>query len=136
MKGYRALVLLLLLLLCLAWPPALALAAEPIRVLVNEHHNDFPNRVAFDLEAEGDEDLTRVTFYYRVGDSPVVTYARPEYAIGRRVRVQFAIRGKQDYLPPGAEIHYYWLVEDAAGHKLKTEADTFVLEDVRFNWKD
>jgi len=134
-RRLRLWLLLAFLLLPMVWPMPV-LAAEPIRLLASEAHNEFPQRVAFDLKVEGDAEITSATFYYHIGDSPVLTYARPEFSPGRQATVEYVIKGQQDYLPPGAEINYYWQVEDAAGHELKTEPAMLVLDDVRFQWKE
>ena len=134
MGALRASLPFCILFLALVWLPASAQAADPITVLANEQHNEFPNKVTFDLEAEGANDIVRATFYYHVGDSPVVTYARPDFQPGRRAQVEYVLKAKQDYLPPGSEIHYQWLIEDSAGHKLKTDEASLTLDDVRYQW--
>jgi hypothetical protein len=119
----------------LTWLPTSARAAEPIAVLANDGTNEFPTKITFSLKAESAADVERATFYFHVGDSPVVTYARPDFQHSKQVQVEYVLDGKQDYLPPGSEINYYWLLEDAAGNKLKTEPASLVVVDTRYKWQ-
>ena len=40
---------------------------EPIRLLSTAHEVDFPDEIEFTLEIEGDETITEVTLFYRLG---------------------------------------------------------------------
>ncbi|MFQ5987478.1 MAG: peptidase MA family metallohydrolase, partial [Dehalococcoidia bacterium] len=37
-------------------------------------------------------------------------------------------------LPPGAEVEYWWLIEDATGNKIETSAASVKFDDLRYDW--
>lgn len=42
---------------------------------------------------------------------------------------------RKSSLPPGAIVRYWWTIEDEAGHKLTTPADTIRFDDLRYSWQ-
>ena len=68
----------------------------------------------------------------------VMAYGRPDLTPDERVQVDFHLKANdppRSYLAPGAQIDYFWEVEEGAGNKLTTEPATFVYEDIRFSWE-
>jgi hypothetical protein len=51
------------------------------------------------------------------------------------VSAQYVWDTKKNYLPPGVTVNYYYQIEDAAGHKLKTASKPYVYTDTRHTWK-
>ena len=112
-----------------------ATAEGDIVVARYTHQNDFPNQIRFSLEVSCSSEIKRVLFYYRIEPSLVLTYAFPEIKPGQRVTAEYIWNTQRRYIPPGMHMTYYWVIEDAAGGKLKTEPTAFVVEDVRFRWQ-
>jgi len=100
--------------------------------------NSFPQEVVFRLSAHSEATIEEVTLHYQILPDGVMAYGRPDLTPAERVQVDFHLKANdppRSYLAPGAEIDYFWEVEDGAGNKLTTEPATFVYEDIRFSWE-
>jgi len=100
--------------------------------------NSFPEEVVFRLSAHSEATIEAVTLHYQILPDGVMAYGRPDFTPAERVQVDFPLKGNdppRSYLAPGAQIDYFWEVEDAAGNKLTTDPATFVYEDIRFFWE-
>lgn len=109
---------------------------EPIRLLSTAHEVDFPDEIEFTLEIEGDETITEVTLFYRLGRRDVKIFGYPDFTPGKRVTATFGVQtGGASFIPSGVDISYYYRVRDTTGHTYET--DTFLLEylDPRYDWQ-
>ncbi len=109
-----------------------------IEVTAADVVNRFPEEVVFRLSAYSEATIEEVTLHYQILPDGVVAYGRPDFTPAERVQVDFHLKGNdppRSYLAPGAEIDYFWEVEDGAGNKLTTDQATFVYEDIRFSWE-
>jgi len=100
--------------------------------------NDFPNGVNFSLAFHGDVDLSKlkVTLRYTIPPEGANTYEEPECNGDTKVECTFNLKsGPKLFLVPGANVIYYWRVEDDAGKVVETPPATFVYDDTRFEWK-
>ena len=129
--------LLLALLLLAALSVGVAWAQGQIEVTAQEVVNNFPEEAVFRLSAYSEAGIEAVTLHYEIKPDGVAAYDEPEFTPGDRVQVDFRLKGNdppRSYLAPGAEIEYYWEIEDGAGSKLTTEPATFFYDDLRFSW--
>ena len=111
-------------------------AGATIHVVSNESEVRFPDDVAFNLDVEGKADIVEVRLYYRVLPSRVWSYAYPELAPSRRVETRFSLQvSGGSYLPPGAQVEYYYSIADVQGNVLETERRTFTYVDSRLSWQ-
>jgi len=132
----RIAILLVLLLLAIFVPLLPAAAAEgDIVVTTNTYRDDYPNQIRFSLGASSGSEIKRVLFYYKIEPSPVLTYAFPPITPGNTVTAEYVWNIQRRYIPPGVTMQYYWVIENAAGSKIKTDPKTFVVEDTRFHWQ-
>ncbi|MGQ9572383.1 MAG: peptidase MA family metallohydrolase [Dehalococcoidia bacterium] len=135
----RFLVLLGLAILC--WGALVSSAASAQggpQVTATDGVNNFPEEVVFRLSAHSEAVIQEVTLHYQILPDGVMAYGRPDFTPAGRVQADFRLRGNdppRSYLAPGAEIEYFWEIEDAAGGKLTTEPATFVYDDIRFSWE-
>jgi hypothetical protein len=109
-----------------------------IEVTAADVVNSFPEEVVFRLSAHSEASIEEVTLHYQILPDGVMAYGRPDLTPGERVQVDFHLKGNdppRSYLAPGAQIDYFWEVEDGAGNKLTTDPVTFVYEDIRFSWE-
>ncbi|MCJ7492028.1 MAG: peptidase MA family metallohydrolase [Dehalococcoidia bacterium] len=100
--------------------------------------NDFPNGVNFSLSFHSDVDLSKlkVTFRYTIPPEGASVYEEPECDGGTKVQCTYNLKsGPQLFLVPGANVNYYWQVDDDAGNSVKTQPATFIYDDTRFDWK-
>jgi hypothetical protein len=115
-----------------------ASAQGEIEVTAADVVNKFPEEVVFRLSAHSEATIEEVTLHYRILPDGVMAYGRPDFTPAERVQVDFRLKGNdppRSYLAPGAQIDYFWEVEDGAGNKLTTDSATFVYEDIRFSWE-
>jgi len=98
----------------------------------------FPDSLTFRLDAESGTDITQITLSYKVDKITTVTLINevaPEFDAATEVVTSWEWDMRMASLPPGAEIHYNWKVEDAAGHELETAWQTVRFNDDRYQWK-
>jgi len=137
MKRLLALLGLAVLFLATVVSPTAA-AQGGIEVTAAEVVNKFPEEVVFRLSAHSEATIEEVTLHYQILPDGVMAYGRPDFTPAERVQVDFRLKGNdppRSYLAPGAQIDYFWEVEDGAGNKLTTDSATFVYEDIRFSWE-
>ncbi len=132
----RTLILAVVLALLVAAPAVTAWADDAISIASNSFLNEFPNEIRFKVEASAGQEITKVALYYKLQGSAIVTYAYPKFDPGKRVSVEYVWNTQRKYIPPGVEVRYYWILEDAAGNSVKTSSTSFVIEDVRFKWRN
>jgi hypothetical protein len=137
MKRLLVLLGLAVLFLGMALSPTASAQGGP-EVTAADVVNNFPEEVVFRLSAHSEATIEEVTLHYQILPDGVMAYGRPDFTPAERVQVDFHLKGNdppRSYLAPGAQIDYFWEIEDAAGNKLTTEPATFVYEDTRFSWE-
>jgi hypothetical protein len=101
---------------------------------------DFPDSIEFKVEAESDAEITDITLQYRmdkVGLLPVTSVVFPAFVIGEKTSAEWKWDMTQTGgLPPGADLSYWWSIEDASGHKADTPVKALSFDDGRHAWKD
>lgn len=101
---------------------------------------DFPNSIEFNIEAESDTEITDITLQYRmdkVGLLPVTSVVFPAFEAGEKTSAEWKWDMTQTGgLPPGADLTYWWSLEDAFGQKTDTPVKTLSFDDGRHKWKD
>ena len=101
---------------------------------------DFPNSIEFNIEAESDAEITDITLQYRmdkVGLLPVTSVVFPAFEAGEKTSAEWKWDMTQTGgLPPGADLTYWWSLEDAFGQKTDTPVKTVSFDDGRHEWKD
>lgn len=115
-----------------------ASAQGGIEITAADVVNSFPQEVVFRLSAHSEATIEEVTLHYEILPDGVMAYGRPDFTPAERVQVDFHLKGNdppRSYLAPGAQIDYFWEIEDGAGNKLTTDPATFVYEDIRFSWE-
>ena len=96
----------------------------------------FPEAVDFTLKTSGFM-IERAELNYRlVGEAVTVGVeaALPEATDMVDTSVNLDLR--VSYIPPGAEVTYYWKLTSPGGEVVETPVKTFVMEDEGFNWRD
>lgn len=115
------------------------LAQGEITVISSDTETQFPSTITFSLEAEAASDITDIELVYRKsGESliPVSSRVDVDFIPGQLVTASWTWDMLETGgLPPGTEIDYWWLIEDAAGHKLETSPATIAFDDLSHNWR-
>lgn len=132
----RALLLLLACLLLLI--PAAATAVGEI-VASSSAEANFPVSLTFTLSARSSADITDIVLRYRIDRLsvvPVTSMVEPDFTPGPVVETSWTWEtAKLGGMPPGAEVEYSWLVEDAAGRVLEAPPQRVVFADERHPWQ-
>ncbi len=109
---------------------------DTIRVLAAGHSIDYPDKLVFKLQAEGDSAITEVRLFYSVGGRPVQAYGYPDFEPGLRVSADFTVQTSgSSYIPTGVEIEYYYRITDVNGHVVETPPWSFEYRDPRYRWE-
>lgn len=115
------------------------LAQGEITVISSDAETQFPSTITFSLEAEAATDITDIELVYRKnGESliPVSSRVDVDFIPGQLVTASWTWDMLETGgLPPGTEIDYWWLIEDAAGHKLETSTATIAFDDLSHDWR-
>ena len=120
------------------WSPAQpAQAADSsIRVLSESRRVEFPNGLTFSLTAQGNADIVEIRFLHRLLPGNVWSYAYPEFSPGTLVDANLNIDvAGPDYLPPGSEMEYYYVLSDVQGNVHHTDPKVVEYTDDRFFWE-
>lgn len=122
-------------LLVVAGSPLVHAADEDIRVVSETQEINFPSDVRFDITVESTSEITEVRLLFRSSASRIWAYAYPSFEPGNRITANHRLATSgSNYVPPGAELEYQYVISDAAGNTLKTEPATFEYMDNRFEW--
>lgn len=116
------------------WLGRVSPASAEIEIRSNAAQNQFPDGIRFSLFLASDEEIADVRLRYRILPGGVNATVRPDCTTGT---VCNAIVGstRDSYMVPGAEVVYYWEVEDASGEMVLTDEQTVQYEDTRFEWQ-
>lgn len=115
---------------------ASARSQPAVQVLSVDAVNRFPDGITFQLNAQSEGEITRVLLRYSVAPDGAAAFGEPEFEKGRRVQVTFELQtGARLYLPPGAEITWFWELYDASGQTVTTTPQRITYEDTRFPWR-
>ena len=130
--------LLLLVLIALFTIPDVALAQDGITVISSSTSSAFPYTITFNLEAESESEITNIDLEYRINKVsliPVSSRVDVDFTPGLRAEASWTWNLLETGgLPPGAEFDYWWLIEDASGHRIETSPAPVKFDDHRHDW--
>ena len=116
---------------------SLSAAGGGIEVVATGAEVDFPGNVDMSLTAQGDADIVEVRLFYRIVGSRIWAYAYPDFEPSNRITARLNLTGEvSGYLPPGAEVEYYYEITDSEGNMLRTEPSVVEYSDTRFEWEE
>ncbi len=115
------------------------LAQGEITIISSDAEMQFPSTITFSMEAEAASDIADIDLVYRKsGESliPVSSRVDVDFIPGQLVAASWTWDMLETGgLPPGTEIDYWWLIEDAAGHELQTSPATIAFDDLSHDWQ-
>jgi hypothetical protein len=126
--------------LALLWllGPTLVAAEDGIAVVASDVYVDFPDRAVFSLEAESNVDIVDARLCYQVNRmnyAEVVSEGWADFIPANRVEANWVWDMTNASLPPGAEVAYWWMIEDDDGDRVETSPKTVRFDDSRFTWQ-
>lgn len=120
-------------------PSGLASADGGIEIVSIDTRSDFPYSITFSLETRSSVDIVDIDIECRVlrrSLVPVTCRNEVEFDAGGHLMVSWDW-DMQDTggVPPGTEIEYRWLIEDASGSTYTSPYYTVIYDDLRYNWR-
>jgi len=114
-----------------------AAAQEEIQVTDQAWDSAFRDHLTFTLSAQSPTEITEASLFYRVVGQLATSRNEAEFTPGTAIEAQFTIDQTKpaNYFPPGTELEYWWKLVDANGTELKTEGQTLLYLDERFEWQ-
>jgi len=124
--------------LLLLLSPSLVVAGDDIAVIASDVDVNFPSQAVFTLEAESSVDIIDVRLYYqadKMNYAEVVSEGWADFTPASRVETNWVWDMRNASLPPGAEVTYWWMIEDADGNRFETSPEIMHFDDDRYLWQ-
>jgi hypothetical protein len=124
--------------LLLLLSPSVVAAGNDISVIASDVDVNFPNQAVFTLEAESYVDIVDVRLYYQVdmmNYAEVVSEGWAEFTPANTIEANWVWDMENASLPPGAEVTYWWMIEDVDGNRFETSPDIMNFDDERYPWQ-
>jgi len=124
--------------LLLLLSPSVVVAGNDISVLASNVDVNYPSQAVFTLEAESHVNIVDVRFYYQVdmmNYAEVVSEGWAEFTPATKIEANWVWDMENASLPPGAEVTYWWMVENADGNRFETSPEIMHFDDERYLWQ-
>jgi hypothetical protein len=124
--------------LLLLLSPSLVVAGDDIAVIASDVEIDFPSQAEFTLEAESYVEIIDVRLYYQVdmmNYAEVVSEGWAEFTPANKIEANWVWDMENASLPPGAEVTYWWMIEDADGNRFETSPEIMHFDDEHYLWQ-
>ncbi len=109
-------------------------------VTLSDPKVDFPDSMEFKIEVESEAEIADISLQYqmdKVGVLPVTSVVFPVFEPGQKTSAEWKWDMTQTGgLPPGADLSYWWSVEDASGREAETPVKTLSFDDGRHEWRE
>jgi hypothetical protein len=128
---------LIILLLLLSFPVNFSLAQDNITIIDQSSDAEFRDHITFRLEAESTAEIVEVNLFYQIVGQIASSRNAAEFTPGTSITAEFEIdqSDPSNYSPPGTEMYYWWKITDTAGNELRTEKETLLYLDNRYEWQ-
>ncbi len=131
-------IIITLALLLIMLIPANVSAAGNIKLLDSSTSSSFPILLTFNVKASSPVPIERIRLRYQVDKitfAPSFAEAWPDFQPGDTVSANWVWDMRKGSLPPGAQVTYWWIIEDASGNRLVTPKQTISYSDDRYKWQ-
>ena len=111
---------------------------EEITVLSQEVEVRFPDDVVFSIEFISPGPIDAVTWSLQIVGRDSSRREPATLDQGETTKAEFILKtraGSSLFIPPGADVSYSWIIEDTEGDITRTEPETFMYMDTRFEWQ-
>ena len=119
--------------------PGIILADNSIDLIDSSADVFFPSGLVFNIECTSNSDISRIRLNYqieRLNYAEVVNEAWPELVPGTHINTSWTWDMRKGSLPPGAEVLYWWIIENSEGDALTTTPEIVVFRDLRYEWQE
>ena len=118
--------------------PCLVAAETGITIVASDVEVNFPDQAVFTVEAESYVDIVDVRLYYqvdRMNYAEVVSEGWADFTPASKIEASWVWDMGNGSLPPGAEVTYWWMVEDGEGNRVETSPKIMHFDDSRYTWQ-
>jgi hypothetical protein len=118
--------------------PTIIHAQGGISLLDSSAQIFFPSALAFNIEAQSQNDIVKLRLHYqvdRMNFAPITNEAWPQFTPSTKVQTQWVWDMRKASLPAGATVTYWWTIEDTTGDSLTTPSQKVSFDDLRYNWQ-
>jgi hypothetical protein len=118
--------------------PSLVAAEDGITVIASNVDVNFPSQAVFTIEAESYVDIVDVRLYYQVDKmnyAEVVSEGWADFTPASKIEANWVWDMRNASLPPGAEVTYWWMIEDADENRVETSPKIIHFDDNRYSWQ-
>jgi hypothetical protein len=95
---------------------------------------EFPTSIEFSMSARSGVDVERVQVFWRAAGSAATTMADASFQNDRSLEATYSADMTVRYLPPGLDVHYYFIVTTRSGETFQSPPETLFYIDTRFEW--
>ena len=139
MKKKLLLVVLLICLSIVLITPGAVQAEGDLTVTGSFARVNFPASISFSISAVSNVDITDIRLCFtieRMEYARVVSEIYVGFTPDTSVSTQWVMdMRKTGGVPPGASLHYWWVVTDADGDEARTMPEHIVIDDNRYDWR-
>ena len=118
--------------------PSLVTAQTGIVVIDSHVDVSFPSQAVFTVEAESNVNIVDARLYYQVNKmnyAEVTSEGWADFTPATTIDTSWVWDMTNASLPPGAEVTYWWRIEDDAGNSVETATQIMHFDDIRFTWQ-
>ena len=111
---------------------------ESIQVVELGAESRFPNGIRFFVTVTGPTEIDEIRIFLKnTGKVSAGAYQALQFEAGNHVSAESVLQtgGGGGYIPPGAELTYFFEIRDEAGSVLRTPDQRVVYTDDRFDWQ-
>ena len=139
MRRFLASLVVLSIMLSVLLPAAAGPASADggITIISTTAKAGFPSSVTFSLEAESAVDIVNISIECQVVRRSLVTEecrSVVDFKQSKHVTVMHTLAAGD--IPPGTEIIYTWILQDASGDVVQSAPATISYDDARYDWRD
>ena len=98
----------------------------------------FPHELVLHLEAQSTSDIIDARLHYQVNKmnyAEVTSENWPAFTPAARIKTSWTWDMRRASLPPGAEVTYWWTIQDKDGNRIETSPNTVHFDDNRHQWQ-
>jgi hypothetical protein len=121
-------------------PSTGATGQEAIGVTAQAVDYDFRDHLTFTATIESAAEITAIELLYRIAGRPATSRNKADLTPGSspsEVSAEFKLdqTKPENYFPPGTELEYWWRITTADGNELRTDRQTLLYLDNRYDWQ-
>jgi hypothetical protein len=118
--------------------PVMAQNQGQITVSNNKIQSNYPLSLNFSAQITDSVNITDIRLQYQVEQmsfAQVISEDKIDFTPATTVNAQYNLNMlTSGQIPPGINIDYWWIVEDAAGNRLQTDPEHFQVYDDKHQW--